>query len=208
MWTPAGHFSRSPHFFCASSRAPRLHQLFHPHAAAVLHQTNCEHFFTPRQPQVVHVDSPLAVSGRRDEDEVLVCFDLNLSSFLQLSAAMKLWLVDCFYLCRCCSWLERLLCCVLVLVSRAASQWPGKSSRWKHEQCLWWHAYTSSCFYSNFCNSHNVLSRLSSVYQLTSVPVGGQIVKLSLQLKFKILKYWLTLRKILSGKLLEVILPV
>lgn len=46
-----------------------------------------------------------------------------------VSIAVKLWMTACF-LCRCCSRLERLLCCVLILVSPAASRWPGKNWYW------------------------------------------------------------------------------
>lgn len=113
------------HISSVSSKAPRLHQLFTARSSSGV---------GPRKPWtllhsalIVHVDLTLAASERRDDDEVLLLFR---TFVVFCSKWMKLWVWLLVYLCRC-SWLERLLCCVLIVVRKAASQWPGKN--WKHE---------------------------------------------------------------------------
>lgn len=97
--------------------------------------------FAPFTPQkTVHVASP---SSLVDEELTMrYRFTFWLKLFVKLWA--KRWSYsECCCLRRCSSWLERLVCCALILAGPMASQWSGKKLCWKWEYLCFGGAYTA-----------------------------------------------------------------
>lgn len=123
--SPAGCYSPSNTPSSVSSGAPRLHQLF---SAPSSSSSGGGGRTSSGVPPTIHVDFPPLLPPRRDEDEVRLFFlFLPPNTFC---AVLFQWtdgvFVSASYLCRC-SWLQRLLCCVVVVVvPLATAQWPGK----------------------------------------------------------------------------------